>query len=225
MSDSTATVTTSNAQSATAPASNTASAITVATPPTPTPQPPPTPPANESPNGFPENTPLAEMTTEEQMRYWKHQARRHESTWQKVIDKNLTPDQILEMQSRLNEAERASLSDQERAVAEARDAGKADARQELAIGFARTLLETHLLFRGKTPEQATDLVAMANLAALTTDGEADAAKVTAYADTLAGANTNPHRPDMGQGARGTAFSSTGVKAGADLFDQRNAKKQ
>ena len=35
---------------------------------------------------FPENTPLSEMTTEEQLAYWKHQARKHEQAYRDLGD-------------------------------------------------------------------------------------------------------------------------------------------
>ena len=66
------------------------------------------PPADK---GFPADTPLSEMTAEQQTAYWRDKAQKHEKTWKSVIDKNLTPDQVLAMQSRLAEAEREALSD------------------------------------------------------------------------------------------------------------------
>jgi hypothetical protein len=75
--------------------------------------------------GFPANTPLAEMTTEQQLAYFKHQNRQAENKLAKF--KGVTPKQFSEMQTRIHELENAALSADEKALKEAVDQAKADA--------------------------------------------------------------------------------------------------
>ena len=90
-------------------------------------------------HGYPTSTPLTEMTVEQREAYWRHQSKKHEQTWKSVIDRNLTPEQVLEMQQRLDEVNRERMSDHEKQVA--------DARREAAViraaGVAPTAGSAH----------------------------------------------------------------------------------
>ena len=177
--------------------------------------------------GFPTDTPVAEMTAEQQTAYWRDKAQKHERAWRGVIDKNLTPEQVIEMQERLAEHERAALSDQERAIADARSEGRAEALAESGEKYARVLLDAQLAGRGKSDAERAALIEGANLRAFTTDtGEVAIDKITTYVDALAPAGAHRRTPDTGQGHRsgaGTALGATGVAAGAEMYAASRGK--
>lgn len=176
--------------------------------------------------GFPADTPVAEMTAEQQAAYWRDKSQKHEKAWRGVIDKNLTPDQILAMQQKLDDHERAALSDQERAVADAKAAGRTEALTEAGQRYARILLDAQLGMRGKTDAEREALVNGANLASfVTTDGDVDIDRVNTYVAALAPASAS-RTPDTGQGHRGagTALGASGVAAGAEMFAAARGKK-
>lgn len=98
--------------------------------------PPPAPPENPAPpeappqgdKGFPEGTPLTEMTEAQQLAYWKHHARRHEDTVKAY--KGLTPQQVADMQNELQEARDAKLSADDKALKVVREEAAKQARAE-----------------------------------------------------------------------------------------------
>ena len=100
---------------------------------TPAPEAPPAdPPAPEAPSqgdkGYPEGTPLTEMTEAQQLAYWKHHARRHEDTVKAY--KGLTPQQVADMQTELQEAKDAKLSADDKALKVVREEAAKQARAE-----------------------------------------------------------------------------------------------
>jgi hypothetical protein len=85
-------------------------------------------PPEGSDTGFPAGTPLAEMTTDQQLAYYKHQNRQAESRLAKF--KGVTPKQFTDMQTRIHELENAQLSADEKAMKDAVDQAKAEAVAE-----------------------------------------------------------------------------------------------
>jgi hypothetical protein len=86
-------------------------------------------PPEGSDTGFPAGTPLAEMTTEQQLAYYKHQNRQADAKLAKF--KGVTPKQFTEMQTRIHELENAQLSADEKALKDAVDQAKADATAQV----------------------------------------------------------------------------------------------
>ncbi|MGZ6852474.1 MAG: hypothetical protein ACXVGC_00165 [Mycobacteriaceae bacterium] len=81
-----------------------------------------------SDKGFPENTPVDEMTPAQREAYWKHQSRKHEDRVKAFG--NITPEALKALQekaSKHDELERELMSDKDKAIAEARDAAAAAA--------------------------------------------------------------------------------------------------
>lgn len=69
---------------------------------------------------FPQGTPLEQMTTEQQVAYWRHHARKHEQRAAQAP----TAEQLAELQAkaaRLDEVERAQMSELEKATAKIAD--------------------------------------------------------------------------------------------------------
>lgn len=196
-------------------------------PPTP-PGPPEQPAPPEDQQGFPAGTPLAEMTSEQQAAYWKSKARKHEQTWQSVIDKNLTPEQVLAMQERLAEADRAALTDQERAIADAREAGRVEALRQTSTAAAEATFR--LAMRSAQPDISDDdlskAVQLTNVSALVDENgginEQLVLEAVKYRSAVTASVPGP-TPDMGQGRRGTTAAPSGISAGAALFNEKRGK--
>ncbi|WP_052373775.1 phasin family protein [Nocardia otitidiscaviarum] len=88
------------------------------TPPDPPADAPPAdaPPAGE-PQSFPTGTPVAEMTPEQQVAYWKHHARKHETAVKAYGGK--TPQQVADLEAQLATMQAERMSAEEKAIAEA----------------------------------------------------------------------------------------------------------
>ncbi|MEO3856228.1 hypothetical protein [Acrocarpospora sp. B8E8] len=79
------------------------------------------PPA-AGPDGFPPNTPVADMAPGQQAAYWRFQAKKHEKTAKAYGD--YKPDQVKAMASRIAEIEDAQKTDQQRMIERAEAAEK-----------------------------------------------------------------------------------------------------
>lgn len=174
---------------------------------------------------FPANTPVADMTPDQRAAYWQDKARKHENTWKSVVDKNLTPEQVLQMQERLNAADRARLTDQERALEDAKAAGRTEAEQVVARQYQERLVAAEFraaLAGTRTAEQITALVdPLDHTKFLTPTGDVDTVKVSNYVAGISPANKQ--WPDMGQGNRGPQGAPKGVSAGRDLYASTHKK--
>lgn len=192
-------------------------------PPTPAPQTPPAAGREQLPNGehgYPPDTPTAEMTTEQELAYWKHRSRGHEDKWKQVVNRNLTPDQVIEMQQQLDEANRARMTDHQREVADARSAGEEEARKALMPqvvrqSIAAALARTAPVITDAEIQARTEFLDLTKF--LTNKGEVDTDKVTNYAATLAptagGADSGSKKfPDMGGGKRGPVTETAKARA-------------
>lgn len=203
-----------------------------ATPPTPAP-PAPAP----SDKGFPEGTPLEQMTAEQQTAYWKHYARQHE---QRVKDLgSLTPEQLSELRDKAekhDKLERELMSDKDKAIAEAKDAAETEARNAFLPQLV--LAEFKAAAAGRIPaEQLEGIVGPLDKAFFySADGKSvDADKVKTYVDQLAPAATPTPPGRRGPSPAGTGGSSsgrpagggsgaTGVDAGREAYARRHGKK-
>lgn len=167
---------------------------------------------------FPEKTPLAEMSPQQQVEYWRHKARVHEGRVKAQSDY----DAVVAERDRLKAA---TLSDTEKALEdarrEAREQAATQARQEYAPRLVSAKIEA--VVAGRIPaDRLTALLEPLDLTKfLTTSGEVDADKVSAYVSGLVPADGKKW-PDMGQGRR-ESQKATGVSAGRDLFAARTKK--
>lgn len=174
--------------------------------------------------GFPENTPIAEMTAEQQAAYWKHQARKHEQRAESRSDY----DDLKAKAEQFDKAQRDAETEHEKAIREAREAAKAEGRAEALAESTETtvkaLLEGALKVRGE--QDPASVLKFVTSAAFVTDGQIDHDAITAFADRTAGSPAGGKRnPDMGQGNRGNgATAGKGVSAGADMFAASRGKK-
>ena len=185
------------------------------TPPVPAPPTPTDPPA---PTGFPADTPLTEMTVEQREAYWKHQARKHETRANSRADYD-------EIRAERDQLKAATETDAEKAVREAREAGKSEARTEVVNETVKALLRMGLRANGVKDDDLDEIVSTINLSAYADDkGLVDDEKVLRTINRLAGTAGSNTGPDTGQGNRGKQTTKSGVSAGAELFAASRGKK-
>lgn len=173
---------------------------------------------------YPANTPLTEMTVEQREAYWKAAARRHEATAKARGDY----DEQKAKAAELDTLKAANQTEQEKAVAAARD----EARAEGARSVAPQLVEAHFLAASAgrlEPDVVREILAPLNVDHFLTDkGQVDTAKVTAYVNQIApatGAGTKtPLGPSShGQGRR-ESTAKPSVESGRALYEARHPQK-
>lgn len=190
----------------------------------PTDQPPGTPPADPpSDPGFPASTPLEQMTPEQQVAYYRHQARKHEDRNKDIL--KLTGgrygDDLKALFDELDTLRTEKLTDSEKAVEEARRTAREEAAREFGPKMARLAFETALAHR----DDRDDLIAALNLTSvLTESGDVDTAKVRSIVEKIAPADkgTGGERHDFGAGRRG-GTAKAGVGAGAEMYQSSRKK--
>jgi hypothetical protein len=222
-------------------------------PPNPTPEPnPPAPtpePSNDPPNptpdiptgtsgqgddkGFPENTPVVEMTTEQQVAYYKHQNRKAETraaAYHQAVG-GKSPEEVKAEAEKWAEFERQQMSETDRKIEDVKTQTAAETARTVGTSAARTVLDMALADRAKdmTPSDRAELLDTLDLTKVLTDkNELDADKVQRLVERIAPAaragGNGSRRPDYGSGDRGSSRPQvSGVAAGQALFDERRAK--
>lgn len=152
----------------------------------PAPGQPPAPPMPGQPAqapgdpGFPANTPWRDMTGEQQVAYWQHQSRKHEQRVNAMADYEQLKTKAAEYEQHLQ----ATQTEQQRAVAEARRQGAAEAlagaNNQIVEQWVRSAAHGRL-----APESVDALLAGLNRAAFVTDGQVDTARVWSFVSSLA----------------------------------------
>lgn len=177
--------------------------------------------------GFPANTPWQDMTPGQQVNYWKFQARKHENTAKSRADY----DDLKAKAARADALDRELMSDAEKKVAAATDAANAAASEKYAPLLVKA--EFRAAAAGRLDADKIDTVlAPLNMAHfLTTTGEVDTDKVTAFVDSIAPATGNgnngttklgPSSHGLGQRQPGAAKAT--VASGAELYASRHPAK-
>jgi hypothetical protein len=176
----------------------------------------------EGPHGYPEGTPVAEMTDRQAAAYWRHQSRRHEDARKSAQSELAAVKPKADQYDALAEA---SKSEQERAVESAKTEAANTAKAEAAVALAGQRLQGLLMARGKSEDEADAIVDDVNVAKYVKDGQVDKDALRSAADRLAPkVETPPAKPaDLGQGNRGDA-GKTGVDAGRSLYADRHPKR-
>jgi hypothetical protein len=170
---------------------------------------------------FPANTPVKDMTPEQQAAYWQDKARKHEDRVKAFGE--YTPDAIAALVQERETLRTASQTEQEKAVEEAREAGRSEVRALLAAERVQTTLERALT--GRTP----DVTALLNLdrSAFIKGDTADVDAITAWVQEHSTESNGPGKGhvDLGQGRnRGTDAPIKGVNAGRSLFTDSKSNK-
>lgn len=161
-------------------------------------------PSSSTEKGFPEGTPLAEMTESQQLNYWKHYARQHEDTAKAF--KGVTPQQITDMQTELESLRDAKLSADDKALKVVRQEAAKQARAEAEAEYlpqiraAKVQSIASQIVSGDKLNAFMDLVDTAKL--LGEDGAVDETKVMGYLTAMYGETTpqtaGPRHMNFGQ---------------------------
>jgi hypothetical protein len=193
--------------------------------------PPSDPPADDPPKddppadlGFPKDTPVAEMTAEQQSAYYKHQARKHEDRnreWLAAAG-GKTAAEIKAEREELARLRTEKMTDSEKAVEAAKEEGRQAAAREYAPKMARLAFDTALAHVDEEARQV--LIDSLDLTKVITDsGDIDTAKVKTIVGTLAPADKDKGgQRDYGGGRRESAGKS-GVAAGSEMYSARTKK--
>ncbi|TDO18141.1 hypothetical protein EV580_1323 [Mycobacterium sp. BK086] len=191
-------------------------------------------PQQQPPNadkGFPENTPLANMTTEQQLAYYKFHNRQADNKLAGFH--GFTPDDVDTLWKRLVEQDEQQLSANDRALKDAEKSGRTASDAEWGPKYLRS--EMKALVSSVIPDKEKRDAFMAG-----TDpklfvgetGELDEAKVMAHLTTLfgapaAGGGQQQQQYDWGQGGNGSGPlpDSKPGDGGRAEAERRRAKNQ
>lgn len=177
--------------------------------------PPADPPADR---GFPEGVPVAEMTTEQQVAYWRHYARQHEQRAKDRADY----DALKAKADQFDELQRQQMSDHDRAVEQARSEARAEVLAEAGARMVDAHIEAAVTAQRLTQDQADVLLdGLDRTKFLTDEHTVDTAKVSALLDRFA-PDKGKRFPDLGQGRRDGKVKPS-VAAGAEMFEARRSK--
>lgn len=179
----------------------------------------PPPAGGEADKGFPADTPLSEMSAEQQAAYWKDKARKHEQRANSRVDY----DDLKSKADRLEQLERENESEKDKAVREAREKAATDTRAEIEAQTVQAMARMALRSRGVKDEGIASFVTETNLSAFVSDdGQVDDERLLARVDRYAGTAGGQQRwPGTGQDRRGGATR----ESGSDLYDRLHGSKK
>lgn len=153
-----------------------------------------TPPPTEKPgDAFPKDTPVAEMTPEQQVAYWRHQSKTQQKDADAFRKLGLTPEAIKKVLDDAEAARVAALGDQEKALDTARKEGQTAAVLTAQEKYLRPAIEGQVIGLtrtiGETPEDALTRVQGAlqfvDVTKFLNDtGDLDAAKIQTFAQSI-----------------------------------------
>ena len=153
-------------------------------------------------SGFPANTPVDQMTPEEKAAYWRAESKKHQKVaakYEKLGDVDTVAQALEDAEKTRNE----SLTEQQKAVADATKAGETAGYEKARDLFAKpaisAILQTRVKRPGETDQEVQARVegvigALNVTAFLNEDGALDAAKVETFAQSLAPSDGDEQRP-------------------------------
>jgi hypothetical protein len=149
----------------------------------------------EGDKGFPDGTPLTEMTDAQKAAYWQHYARKHEDTVKGF--KGLTPQQVADLQSKVETLETEKMSADEKTLKAVRDEAAKQAKAEAEAEYlpqiraAKVQSIASQIVQGDKLSAFMDIVDTTRL--LGEDGQVDESKVMGYLTAMYG-TTPPAGP-------------------------------
>lgn len=171
--------------------------------------------------GFPANTSVKDMEPGEQAAYWKHQSRKNEDRWKAYGD--ITPEQVTKLKQDTDAARTQSLSEQDRAVEEAKEAGRAEIRSQLGAERVRNALVKSL--EGRMPDPGAMLGL--DLSEFVDGDKAKTDEIKKWVDENSTADSDQQKqnrfPGLGQGNREQS-KVTDRDAGQSEAERRFGKK-
>lgn len=169
--------------------------------------------------GFPADTKPEDMTQEQQTAYWKHQARRHEQSARRLGD--VTPEQYKAQKAELEQLRRDKMSDSDKALEDARKAGREEERKALQPKMVQAAFDAAVgtIDDEDEAKAVKDMVDALDFGSfITDDGAVDTARVQSVAGRITGsAIARPATSGYGGGKRQSTKAS-GVEAGREMFE-------
>jgi hypothetical protein len=132
---------------------------------------------------FPAHTPWRDMSPEHQVAYWQHQARKHEQRASAMPDY----EQAKADQARYQELLQTTQSEHDRAIAEARRQGEAEATQRANSALVEAYFRAAGAARGAADEDVSELLADIDRSRFINgqSGQVDTARIYALVNRLA----------------------------------------
>lgn len=186
--------------------------------------PPPAPPTPDD-KGFPENTPVAEMSPGQQAAYWRHQARKHEDRAKAAP----TAEELAELRAARDERDQLRqelMTESEKAI----EAAKQEGRQAAAAEFGERLVAAEFTAAAAGRQVNLDaLLTGLDRSRFLKDGEPDRDAIKAFVDAIAPAEPQqppvpPRGPDLEQGYRTPPTNKPTTASGSDLYAAWAGKK-
>lgn len=170
---------------------------------------------------FPANTPVKEMTPEQQAAYWQHQSRKHEDRVKKYGD--LTPEQVKALQDENTTLKTAGQSAADKAIEEAKAAGRAEVQAGWDRDKATAALSKAL--EGRIPD-AGALVGL-DVSKFVVSGKVDTDAINAWVEDNSEPTTAQQQqkknPDLGGGRRDVVKDTPGDRGRSEA--SRRFKKK
>lgn len=175
------------------------------------------------PDGFPLDTPVAEMAPEQQVAYWKHKARKHENTAKSREDY----DAIKAERDRLRQQ---SMTESEKAVEEAKQAALAEGRTAALSDIGAKVIDAHMSalvsVERITQEQADWVLDTIDRSKIIRDGDVDTDKLHDIVQKFfpagnGGGGRDPHQGRGRQQQLQTSAAEQGKAEAARRFQNRN----
>jgi hypothetical protein len=177
--------------------------------------------AKSGEKGFPEGTPLEQMSVEQREAYWKHHARKHEDAVKSMGDYQSLKDKA----SQYDALVAASQTEQERAVEAAKAEGRTAGKAEVTPLIVRTEIKAQAALAGMT--DAAALKALTDRLDTTTflndKGDIDPDEVEKYVKSIVTKPAATQSVSLGQGRTRTDVKPS-VANGRQLFAESRGKK-
>lgn len=179
--------------------------------------------------GFPADTAVADMEAAEQAAYWKHKARKHEAAAKSRSDYD-------DLKSEIEKLRSEKLTNEEQALAAARDEGvregSAKASERLARGAVRAEVRAVLATSGVADSEeiqaaVEDLIGSLDVSKLATDDGVDAERIAKIVRPLvaSGSARQGHRDSYMDDVRNTRQGAASSGSIASLKKQISTEKQ
>ena len=184
------------------------------------------PPKGDTP--FPADTPLSEMTIEQQREYWKHQAKKHESNAKKhesTVKKQSDYDELKTKAAEADRLRQERETENEKAVREAAEKARVEARAEMLPQLVSARFAAAAAGRIEADRLVTLTEDIDMTRYLRDDGTVDVDKVAAKVEAWAPKPSEPRtpRPDPSQGS-GRGPAPTGAEKGLAEVERRYGKQ-
>lgn len=172
--------------------------------------------------GFPDNTPLEQMTDKQQAAYWKHYSRQHEA----VAKSRGDYDAIKAKADEYDKQQAANATEHQKAVKAAEDAARAEERNKALPLLVAAEFKIAAAGRLTTEQVDAILAPLDTKHFLDATGAVDTVKVATYVNQVAPQKPGqpPRFPDLGQGHR-PGQAGTSVAAGRAMFADQQAARQ